>query len=312
MDMTLLGRTDLLVSRMGLGCGGHSRLGLSYGRSDAEAAALVRQALGLGINFIDTAESYGTETAVGLGIAGIARDQVILSTKAGVDWEDRPCTAAQMRARVEASLKRLNTEYIDLFNLHGVMPNDYLYGRETLLPELQKLRTEGKIRFIGITEQFLNDTSHGMLRQAVRDDCWDVVMVGFSILNPSARQEILVETQARNIGTQCMFAVRRALSRPDALRELIAQLVESGQIVAGDLDADDPLGFAWRHHAASLQEAAYRYCRWEPGIDIVLSGTGNPEHLKANARAINGPPLPPGVTERLRSIFGRVDSVSGN
>jgi len=61
MEYTTLGRTGLKVSRMGLGCGGHSRLGLSTGSTETEAENVVRAALSLGINFIDTAEGYGTE-----------------------------------------------------------------------------------------------------------------------------------------------------------------------------------------------------------------------------------------------------------
>ena len=312
METTTLGRTGLRVSRMGLGCGGHSRLGLSYGKSEDEAADLVRRALDLGVNFIDTAESYRTETAVGKGIAG-RRHEVAISTKAGVDWQDKPhCTAAEMRERVHACLQRLGVEEIDLFNLHGVRPEEYAYAREELVPELQRLQAEGKIRFLGITEQFLNDTSHKMLDVALEDDVWDVVMVGFSILNQSARQTVLPRTQAKNIGTQCMFAVRRALSRPDALREVVEKLVAEGSVDADAL-GPDLLDFAFANGIASdLQEAAYRFCRWEPGMDIILSGTGNPEHLRENARSINAPPLPAEVVERLKTIFARVDSVSGN
>jgi aryl-alcohol dehydrogenase-like predicted oxidoreductase len=59
-------------------------------------------------------------------------------------------------------------------------------------------------------------------------------------------------------------------------------------------------------------EAAYRFCRHEPGAHVILTGTGDPEHLKANVESILAPPLPPELLARLRAIFGRVDSVSGN
>lgn len=313
MNQITLGRTGLRVSRMGLGCGGHSRLGLSFGKSDQEALEIVRHAIGLGVNWIDTAESYGTERAVGLGIKGVPRDQVYISTKAGVHWEDHYSSRAELRMRVEACLKRLDTDYIDLFNLHGVILADYAYGRNELVPELQKLQQEGKIRFIGITEQFLNDTRHEMLKVALKDDVWDVVMVGFSLLNPSARQSVLPITQSKNIGTQCMFAVRTALSRPAVLRELMQRLVAEGSVPADSFHPDSPLDFLSEPEVAhSLQEAAYRYCLHEPGMDIVLSGTGNPEHLRTNAKALSGPPLPKSALERLEAIFSKVDSVSGN
>ena len=81
MQTVRLGRTDVEVSAAGLGCGGHSRLGMARGASAEQAADIVRQALDLGVSFIDTARAYGTEEAVGLGVKG-RRDQVFISTKA--------------------------------------------------------------------------------------------------------------------------------------------------------------------------------------------------------------------------------------
>lgn len=81
MQTTILGRTNLTVSRMGLGAGGHSRLGRNAGRTDAQAADLVRRALDHGVNFIDTAEGYGTEAIVGQALQGRDRTSVVLSTK---------------------------------------------------------------------------------------------------------------------------------------------------------------------------------------------------------------------------------------
>lgn len=313
MEFTTLGRTGLRVSRMGLGGGGHSRLGMSQGKTEAEAADIVRRALDLGVNFFDTAEGYRTETAIGLGIAGVSRDRVVISTKAGVDYQDRQCTPSEMKERVNACLDRVNTDYVDVFHLHGVSAGEYPYGRDALVPALQDLQQEGKIRFLGITEQFIHDPSHRMLQLALEDDCWDVIMVGFNLLNPSARQTVFPKTQKKGIGTLGMFAVRRALSRPEALSELLEELEIRGEVSREAFDAGDPLRFVWQGGvASSLQEAAYRFCRHEPGMDVVLSGTGNADHLTANAASVGGPPLPDEVLARLEKIFGRVDSVSGN
>jgi len=108
-----------------------------------------------------------------------------------------------------------------------------------------------------------------------------------------------------------MFAVRRALSQPKALRETLERLIASGQVAADALDLADPLAFL-RDAAGSDLEAAYRFCRHEPGAQVVLTGTGSVEHLKANIAAIQRPPLPAAVAARLAAIFGAVDSVSGN
>jgi aryl-alcohol dehydrogenase-like predicted oxidoreductase len=313
MDYVTLGRTELRVSVMGLGCGGHSRLGLATGKTEAEAENVVREALALGVNFIDTAESYRTEEVVGRALVGTAREQVVLSTKAGVDWQERRSTGAELKARVEASLRRMQTDYIDVFHLHGVSADEYPYAREELLPAVQALQGEGKVRFTGITEQFIVDPGHRMLALALQDDYWDVMMVGFSVLNQSARERVLVHTQRLRVGTLCMFAVRRALSRPDALRALMAELVAQNLIDGKAFDAAAPLGFlAQPGVAENVPDAAYRYCRWEPGIDVVLSGTGNVEHLRVNAASLLRPPLPDAVNDRLKHLFANVDSVSGN
>jgi aryl-alcohol dehydrogenase-like predicted oxidoreductase len=186
----------------------------------------------------------------------------------------------------------------------------YDEAQAELVPALLKLREAGKIRFLGLTEQFAGDTGHAMLARAISDEPWDVVMVGFNILNQSARSRVLAEARRRNIGVLCMFAVRDALSRPEQLRATVAELVQQGKIGAGALDAGDPLGFVLPA-AESLPEAAYRFCRAEPGIHVVLSGTGNLGHLEQNVAAIVRPPLPPDIHQRLVELFDGIDSVSG-
>ena len=313
MHYTTLGRTGFRVSKMGLGCGGHSRLGLSRGATEEQAERVVREAIDLGITFIDTAEGYGTEEVVGRGIAGTSRERLVLSTKVGATWHEKRCAPADLRGRLEGSLKRLQTDYLDVYHLHGVQRGDYAYAFDELVPVLQELKREGKIRAIGITEAFAPDPTHKMLAPAVHDDVWDVIMVGFNLLNPSARDRVLAVTKPKEVGTLCMFAVRRALSRPDALRELLDDMIREGLINAGDVDPERELRFLTAPGVAnSLQEAAYRFCLWEPGIDVVLSGTGDVGHLRENARSLSSSPLPEEITTRLARIFRNVDSVSGN
>ena len=313
MLTTTLGATGLTVSVMGLGCGGHSRLGLSYGKTDAEAAEVVRAAIGLGITFIDTAEMYGTETAVGLGISGTPRDTLVLSTKASVDWQDRQCTGPELEQRLNASLARLGTDYVDVYHLHGVTPDEYDYARAELVPAMLRLRDAGKIRFIGITERFNRDPQHQMLSGAIHDGIWQVAMVGFNLLNRSARENILPGAAANGTGTLVMFAVRNALSRPEALLKLVRSLVDSGEVNRADVDVDDPLGWLVADgHATSITQAAYRFCRHEPGMDVILSGTGSVAHLEENAQSICAGPLSAEACARLGRMFGRVDSVSGD
>ena len=312
MDYITLGRTGLRASVMGLGGGGHSRLGQRGGASVAASVAIVRRALDLGINFVDTAESYGTEPVVGAALRAGGRDGVILSTKKSLTEQDRLITGADLARGLENSLGRLQTDYVDIYHLHGVPPAHYDHAQAELVPALLRLRDQGKIRFLGITEAFAADPGHDMMARAVRDAVWDVVMVGFNLLNQSARERVFAETIRRDTGVLCMFAVRNALSRPATLQEIITTLVQQGLIERDAVDLADPLGFVTQAEGvASLTEAAYRFCRAEPGIHVVLSGTGNLGHLEENVAAILRPPLPPALHARLRALFARVDTVSG-
>jgi len=314
MQFTTLGRTGLKVSVAGLGCGGHSRLGQTYGNSFEQSVAVVKAAIDLGINWIDTAASYGTEKIVGEAVRGL-RDKVIISTKAAIGpWDDpqAPClSGAQVLEQIEKNLGRLDTDYIDLFNLHGIVSGQLAHVTAEVVPALIKARDQGKIRFLGITEHFGSDTSHEMLTTAIPSGVWDVVMVGFNLLNPSARRNVLKLTQAHNVGVQDMFAVRRALSDPTALKDALDQIEKAGQLDRTKLDPADPLGFL-KDGSHGIVDAAYRFCRHEPGIDIVLTGTGTIEHLKENIAAITRGPLPAKTLAKLEELFGSVDSVSGN
>jgi len=311
MQTTILGRTGLKVSRLGVGGGGPSQLGQSTGVPVDDSTTIVRLALDAGVNFIDTAEAYRTEAIIGQAIRGFPRDQLVLSTKK-TTWGNRAITPADVRSSLEASLKRLGTDYVDIYNLHGVGAEQYEYLASEIIPVFQQLRTEGKIRFIGITEAFHSDPGHVMLQLALQDDVWDVIMVGINILNQSARPRVLAETIRKNIGIQVMFAVRLALSRPERLKEVVRDLIAKGQLDAAEIDQDDPLGFVISEGGAiSIPDAAYRFCRDEPGTHVILSGTGSADHMRSNLESIARPPLPQTVTTRLRTIFRRVDSISG-
>jgi len=310
MQTVRLGRTNAQVSVAGLGCGGHSRLGMARGADVHQAAAVVRRALELGVTFIDTARAYGTEEAVAEGIAG-RRDEVFLSTKVIPGRGDgTPLTAAQLTESLEGSLRRLRTDHVDVFHLHGVTLEAYDHCAEVLVPELKRQQAAGKIRFLGVTEHFGSDTGHAMLTRALGNGHFDVIMVGFNLVNPSARERVFPLTLARDIGTLIMFAVRRQLSDPAALKEAVAGLVARGEVDGDQVDAADPLGFL--RDEGGVVEAAYRFCRHEPGAQVILTGTGDVAHLEANLAAIQAPPLPAAVQTRLASLFGRVDSVSGN
>jgi aryl-alcohol dehydrogenase-like predicted oxidoreductase len=297
---------------MGLGAGGDSRLGSKAGDPE-RSVRLVRSALERGIDFIDTAEAYGTEEVIGRGIAGWPRDRLVLSTKKTTftpDGKPQELSPSDVVRSLEGSLKRLGTDYVDIYHLHGVRPDQYTQLRDRLVPVLHDLKQQGKIRFLGITEAFNADPAHRTLDLALQDDLFDVIMVGFNILNQSARETVFRRTLAQNVGTLIMFAVRRAFSRPDRLRELLQELAASNQ-VSREL-AETGLAFLEQTgEASSLPDAAYRFVRDEPGAHVVLSGTGDEGHLLQNWASLQKPTLSPATRTRLIELFRQVDSVSG-
>ncbi|MBV8979840.1 MAG: aldo/keto reductase family protein [Acidimicrobiia bacterium] len=150
MEYRQLGRSDLTVSEISLGSW------LTYGVGvEADAArACVEKALDVGINFFDTANAYGrgaAEEFLGETLAGIDRSSYVLATKVffPMSPKDRGLSAAQIHKQIEASLKRLRTDYVDLYQCHR-------YDRDTPLAETMQALTdvvlEGKARYVGISE----------------------------------------------------------------------------------------------------------------------------------------------------------------
>lgn len=302
MDYTTLGRTGLRVSVAGLGCGGFSRLGLGTGKSEDHAEGIVRRALGLGINLFDTAAGYGTEAVVGRALKDTPRDQVVICTKALVPAVDD--SAARVVASLDASLKALGTDHVDVFQLHGVPPDEYERARDQIAPALLRERDKGKLRFLGITETAPGDVEHAMLSQAAADGVWDVVMVAFHMLHQNARQSVFPLTQRNKVGTLLMFAVRKIFSEPALLSEWMRTLAEAKQVPAWLAERAEPLDFLVHPDGAtSLQDAAYRTARHEPGADVVLFGTGDPAHVDINVHSLLKPPLPDADRAKLAELF---------
>jgi aryl-alcohol dehydrogenase-like predicted oxidoreductase len=310
MDYTTLGRTELAVSVAGLGCGGNSRLGMGTGKSEAESIAVVRTALDLGVNFLDTAENYGTEEIVGKAVAGVPRDDVVISTKSLVRKKGERQTPQQVLAALDGSLRRLGLDHVDVYLLHAVAPADYDYALTEIVPVLLREKDKGRLRHLGITETSPNDPTQQMLQRAVHDACWEVMMFAFHMMNQGARRDVLPHTQGNRIGTLLMFVVRNIFSRPEALRATVRGLVDQGKVPAELAERDNPLDFLLHDGgASSLTEAAYRFVRHEPGVDVVLFGTGNVDHVASNVAAILRPPLPPLDRERLAALFGQLTGV---
>jgi aryl-alcohol dehydrogenase-like predicted oxidoreductase len=307
MDYTTLGRTGLKVSVAGLGCGGDSRVGLSRGMTKADSVRLIREAHDLGVTLFDTARGYGTEEILGEAIKAMPRERIVVATKLHARAD---ADAADIAKGLEESLRALDTDYVDVFNIHALHPDDYDYAMAALVPEMQRLREAGKCRHIGVTETGPKDPEQKMLCRAVHDDAWEVMMLAFHMMHQGARRNVFPHTQARGIGTMIMFAVRFLFSVPGKLQETCRALAAAGKLPAEIANDPEPLGFLVHEAGArDLIDAAYRFARHEPGADVVLFGTANPAHLKSNIESLNRPALPQPDIDRLAALFGHLQGV---
>jgi aryl-alcohol dehydrogenase-like predicted oxidoreductase len=310
MEYTTLGRTGLRVSVAGLGCGGFSQLGLGTGKRKADAIAIIDAARDLGVNLFDTAASYSTEPVLGRALRGTARDEVVICTKAPFAVSHPNSTAESAVASLDRSLKALATDYIDVYQLHGIAPAGYDHALQVLAPALLREKEKGKFRHLGITETAPNDPEHRMVTRACRDGVWDVVMLGFHMMHQNARTTVFPLTRRYGVGTLMMFAVRNIFSKPERLAATMRELADDGLVPQGLADSADPLGFLVHDGgASSIIDAAYRFVRHEPGVDVVLFGTGDQAHLRSNIASILKPPLPEGDRARLAELFGHLVGV---
>ena len=310
MDYTTLGRTELKVSVAGLGCGGFSRLGLNTGGTEASAVAIIHAALDHGVNLLDTAAPYDTESVVGKAIKSVPRDRVVIATKSSVFRGSERYSPERVVASLHNSLRELGIDCIDVFQLHAVPPSGYEYVRDVIAPVLLKEKERGKFRFLGITETAPNDLEHQMLVRAIPDGLWDVVMVAFHLMNQNTREAVFPATLRHRVGTLLMFAVRRIFASKDRVKAAMKELAAEGQVPQSLADESDPLGFLVHPGGAtSLTDAAYRYVRHEPGVDVVLFGTGDHAHLRANIESIRRPPLPQPDRDKLKQLFSHLRGV---
>jgi aryl-alcohol dehydrogenase-like predicted oxidoreductase len=149
-----------------------------------------------------------------------------------------------------------------------------------------------------------------MLQRAVQDDCWEVMMLGFHMLNQKARSKVFPYTRQQGIGTLLMFVVRSIFSIPGRLQATMKTLVEEGRVPHELGETDDPLGFLVHDGGAdSVIDAAYRFARHEPGSDVVLFGTGDSAHLQTNIGSILKPPLPQQDVQKLYDLFGDLEGI---
>jgi aryl-alcohol dehydrogenase-like predicted oxidoreductase len=310
MQYTTLGNTKLRVSVAGLGTGGFSRMGLKSGKTEDESARLVLDAIDLGVTFIDTAPPYGTEGVVGKALKSVKRDQVVVATKAFIHRNDEWSSPDKVVASLDNSLRLLGTDYVDVFNLHGIEAYEYDYALNTIAPVLVAQKQKGKIRHIGLTENPIVDFTNATLKRAVHDPVWEVFMVGFHMMHQGARRDVFPLTRQKGIGTLIMFAVRSIFADPPRVAREMKELAQKGLVEKWLGETDDPLGFLVHEGgAANVIDAAYRFVRHEPGVDVVLFGTGDARHLRTNVESLLKPPLPDADRAKLTALFGHLEGI---
>lgn len=204
MKKRMLSKLGLEVSALGLGCMGMS---WAYGpTNEAESIKLLHHALDIGINFWDTAEVYGplrNEELLGKALKNKSRDKVIIATKFGFTWKDnndnteiRPdgldSSPAHIRESIEGSLKRLGTDYIDLYYQHRLDPNTPIEETVQTLAELVK---EGKVRHIGLSE-----VSPTTIRQAHAIHPITAVQSEYSLWDRGVEEKVLPTVRELGIG----------------------------------------------------------------------------------------------------------------
>ena len=317
-----LGRTGEKVSAVGVGTGGLDPMGLKSGRTEAEMGEYLRAASDLGINLFDTSPGYGdgrSERILGTAAKDIGRDRVLLSTKMALAGSMPGEPTQFMRPEevgpaLDGSLQRLQTDYIDVM-LMAVADVPEAFGTVTddIMPELLRLKDQGKIRFVGSSEQTRSDGAHVWLRYVLPFDHVDVAMVGHNMLNQSAARTVFPLCREEDIGALNIFTVRNLFCNLPRLKEVLADLKARGVISQDAVSDESPLSWLLEEgECASLVEAAYRYAAYTEGISAVMCGAIFQDQLEDDIAYIEKGPLPAAALQRLRDIFGHIDEPMGN
>lgn len=308
------GRTGLRVSEISLG-GLFFSPGLSGGRN---VEATIQCAADCGINLIDIAPAYqGSEEEVGKVLAAGLRRKFLLATKwwpympDGKTIDQNPSV---LHASVERSLQRLRTDVIDLFQFHSVTHRgdvDRLLGGP-LLPEIAKLKKEGKTRFLGLSNSGEWDPNDERLQEAVRSGSFDACMPEFMIFRQRPVATLLPVCAKCDAGIISIMPLGQAawgygLRDRKYLRDSLDGLTKKGALPSAEpYTRDDILDFLLDEHTTTIPAAALRYCLSFPEISTVCCGTNDPAHVAANAAVSEAGPYDATRLARVRELFGRL------
>jgi L-galactose dehydrogenase len=135
-------------------------------------------------------------------------------------------------------------------------------------------------------------------------------MVGFHMMHQGARRDVFPITRQKGVGTLIMFAVRSIFADPPRVAREMKELAQKGLLEKWLGETDDPLGFLVHPGgAANVIDAAYRFVRHEPGVDVELFGTGDAAHLRTNVASLLKPPLPEADRAKLAALFGHLEGI---
>jgi len=326
MNRRALGRTGLHVSELGFGCGMVGGL-LVRGEYPAMRRAVAR-AVEVGVNYFDTAPLYGDgQSEVNLGaILRELRPDVVVGTKVRLDLNDMASIEMAIAESMEASLRRLGRDAVDLFQLHNPITAQRRADSASLTPDdlpaviraFEALHRQGKTRFWGITA--LGDTE--ALHRAVGMGGFHTIQTVYNLLNPSGGWQVpssfpyqdyrrLIDRAfANGIG---VIAIRvlagGALSgttdrHPLAMRGVTP--LATGRDYAADAARASQFDFLVADGTAgSLAEAAVRFAISKPEISASLVGTSSLEQLEQAVGAARRGPLPPEALERVDNALQR-------
>ena len=310
MHYRTLGRTGLRVSLLSQGTGGPSMFGQHKGALQSEQDRLIHRCLDLGINLFDTHEAYrDSEEILGRALTGVPRDRYVLVTKWKYPRDGNPTADPDDLARsVERSLRRLETDHIDVMLLHGLLAEHHDMAVDRYGPVLERLRDQGKIGHKGFSLRYIADPDQrcavaGLKRAPA---LWDVIMLKFGILNQRVAREALPLSLQHNVGILNMAAVRIRLPVRELLEDTIAEWKGRGLLTRDSIPDIDPLGWLVHDDVDSVISAAYKFAADHPAISSVITGTSDLRHLEANVRAMERPYLPEADRIRLERIFGHI------
>jgi L-galactose dehydrogenase/L-glyceraldehyde 3-phosphate reductase len=320
MQTRTLGRTGLTVSILGLGCGAVG--GLMVRGDPADRERVVARALEAGVTYFDTAPAYGdgqSEINLGAVLARLKPD-LQLGTKLRLKPADKADIAGAVVAGIDASLRRLGRDQVDLYQLHNPITQAGEGGDltprmvlEQVVPAFEKLRAQGKTRFIGITAVGETPALHAV----VASGAFDTAQVCHNMLNPSSAMKVgpdfegqdydclLDAMKAAGVGAIGIRALAGGALSGSAARHPIASAPPEPIGSGADYDADVAAAQKFRFlveegYAATLPEAAVRFATGNPLIATTLIGIATVAEFEAAVAAVAKGVLPAAALQRLR------------